>query len=80
MYTYPIDYDLFTQQEIIKIIEFLSMIEELNEGRKINPIVVSKKHKEYRSIINSIAMEKQIDRDFQKVSGYSIHRTIKSLQ
>ena len=80
MYTYPIDYEQFTQEEIVKIIEFLALIEELNEGKKFDPHVVSRKHKEYRTIINSIAMEKTIDRDFQKVSGYSIHKTIKKLQ
>ncbi len=76
MYTYPIDYDLFTSEEVSIIIEFLSLIEDANE-RKVDPIVLSKKHQEYRKIINSIAMEKQIDRDFEKVSGYSIYQTLK---
>lgn len=76
MYTYPIDYELFTSEEVAKIIEFLSLIEDANE-RKVDPIVLSKKHQDFRKIINSIAMEKQIDRDFEKVSGYSIYKTIK---
>jgi len=76
MYTYPIDYDLFTSEEVTKIIEFLSLIEDANE-RKVDPIVLGKKHQDFRKIINSIAMEKQIDRDFEKVSGYSIYKTIK---
>lgn len=78
MYTYPIDYELFTSEEVAKIIEFLSLIEDANERKvKVDPIVLSKKHQEFRKIINSIAMEKQIDRDFKKVSGYSIYQTIK---
>jgi len=76
MYTYPIDYELYSAEEVSKIIEFLSLIEDANE-RKVDPIVLSKKHQDFRKIINSISMEKKIDRDFQKVSGYSIYQTIK---
>lgn len=76
MYTYPIDYDLFEQDEIIKIIEFLSLIEDANE-RKVDAHVLSRKHKEFQSIINSKSLEKKIDREFEKVSGYSIYKTIK---
>lgn len=76
MYTYPIDYDQFTTEEIVVIVEFLSLIEDANTG-KVDPIVLSKKHQHYRSVINSIMIEKQIDREFEKVSGYSIHKTIK---
>ena len=76
MYSYPIDYDLFTQEEIVKIIEFLSLIEDANES-KIEGIVLSHKYNEYRKIINSKSIEKQIDREFEKVSGYSIYKTIK---
>lgn len=76
MYTYPIDYELFTSEEVAKIIEFLSLIEDANE-RRVDPIVLSKKHQDFRKIINSVSMEKQIDRDFEKVSGFSIYKTLK---
>ena len=77
MYTYPIDYDLFTAEEVSVIIEFLSLIEDANEKKvKVDPIVLSKKHQDFRRLINSIAMEKKIDRDFENVSGYSIYKTI----
>lgn len=76
MYTYPIDYDLYTTEEIIIIVDFLSWIEEANT-RKVDPIVLSKKHQDFRKVVNSIAMEKQIDRDFEKASGISIYQTIK---
>ena len=77
MYSYPIDFEMFSKDEVVKIIEFLSMIEDLNERVKIDPNKVLKKHKEFRKIINSISLEKQIDRDFKSVSGYSIYQTIK---
>jgi len=78
MYTYPIDYDLFTAEEVVSIIEFLSLIEDANEGKvKVDVIVLSKKHKDFINIVNSKSMEKKIDRDFEKASGYSIYKTIK---
>ena len=81
MYTYPIDYDLFTAEEVSVIIEFLSLIEDANERKvKVDPFVLSKKHQDFRALINSIAMEKKIDRDFEKVSGYSIYKTIKKFK
>lgn len=76
MYSYPIDYTEFNQDEIIKIVEFLSLVEDANEG-KVDSQKLMKKYNEFRKIINSQSYEKTIDRDFQKVSGYSIYKTIK---
>ena len=76
MYSYPIDYDLFEQEEVVKLIEFLSLIEDANE-RKIDVFLLSHKHKEFQEIVNSKSLEKRIDRDFEKVSGFSIYKTIK---
>lgn len=76
MFSYPIDYMLFDQDEIIKLVDFLSMVEDAN-NKKIDGKVLLKKYNVYRSIINSQSMEKTIDRDYQKLSGYSIYQTIK---
>ena len=76
MYTYPIDYTLFNKDEIIKLVEFLSLVEDANE-RKIDSKILLKKYNVYRNIINSQSMEKTIDREFKKQSGYSIFQTIK---
>ena len=63
MYTYPIDFELYSKKEAIILIEFLSLIEDANE-RKVDKTLLSKKHKEFRSIINSVSTEKQLDREF----------------
>lgn len=76
MYSYPIDFSLFTKEEVVKIIEFLSMIEDINE-KKNSGEALGYKYNEYRKIINSKALEKEIDRDFLKASGYSIYKTMK---
>ena len=78
MYTYPIDYDLFTTEEIIILVDFFKLIEDANEGN-VNKQHLQKKYNEFRRVVNSVSMEKQIDREFKKVSGYSIYQTIKNL-
>jgi len=80
MYTYPIDLDLFTPEEVVIIIEFMAMIEDANEKGKIDKDVIIKKHNNFRKVINSVSIEKQIDKDFQKVSGYSIFQTMKNFK
>ena len=76
MYTYPIDYTLYNQDEIVELIEFFSLIEDANEG-KSNKENLLKKHKRYINILNNKTTEKEIDKDFEKLSGFSIFRTIK---
>jgi uncharacterized protein YktA (UPF0223 family) len=76
VYSYPIDYNLFTPEEVAQIVEFLSLIEDANE-KKVDSMVLSKKHQIFQKIVNSKSLEKKIDRDFEKVSGYSIYKTIK---
>jgi uncharacterized protein YktA (UPF0223 family) len=76
MYSYPIDYSQFTTEEIVVIVEFLALIEDANT-RRIDLNLLSVKHKKFREVVNSKALEKQIDRAFEKTSGYSIYKTIK---
>jgi uncharacterized protein YktA (UPF0223 family) len=78
MYSYPIDFDLYTQDEAIFLIEFLALIEDAN-NKKIDHLVLVEKYKKYRNIINSISTEKQLDKDFEKLSGFSIFKTMKAI-
>ena len=79
MYSYPIDYDEFSSEEVIVLVEFFSLIEDANEG-KTNKELLMKKYNEYRSILNSVSYEKTMEREFKKVSGYSIYKTIKKIK
>jgi uncharacterized protein YktA (UPF0223 family) len=79
MYSYPIDYELFTTEEILGIVEFLNLVESANDQKKV-PENIVKAYKKYRSIINSPSIEKQIDRDFEKLSGYSIYKTMNKIK
>ncbi len=76
MYQYPIDYNEYSSDEIIIIINFFSMIEDINENIKIDSSTLLNQYHKYQSIINSQLIEKQIDREFEKASGYSIYRTM----
>ncbi len=79
MYMYPIDYSLFNEKEIVIIVEFLALIEDANTGN-VKKEYLLRKYQEYRKVINSISIEKQIDKDFEKVSGFSIYKTIKKYE
>ncbi len=76
MYPYPIDFDLYSKLEAIALIEFLALIEDANEGKADKDLLL-KMYKKFRSIINSVSTEKQMDKEFEKLSGYSIYNTIK---
>lgn len=75
---YKIDYELFTTQELIKIIEFFKLIEN-TKTKKINKDLLINKHNEYRAIINNKSLEKQYDEMLFKKSKVSIYQTIKNL-
>ena len=76
MYTYPIDFELYTEREAVILVEFLALIEDANEG-KVDKDKLVKMYKKYRNVVNSVSTEKQMARDFEKISGYSIYNTIK---
>ncbi len=76
MYSYPIDFDIYSEKEAIILIEFLALIEDANEG-KADSQKLKKKYKQFRKIMNSISAEKQLDKEFEKLSGYSIYKTIR---
>lgn len=76
MYPYPIDFNLYSKLEAIALIEFLALIEDANEGKADKDLLL-KMHKKFRSIINSVSTEKRMDKEFEKLSGYSIYNTIK---
>ncbi|MFK5883292.1 MAG: UPF0223 family protein [Candidatus Izemoplasma sp.] len=79
MYSYPIDYTLYSNDEIVELVSFLDLIEKANKT-KVNKELLLNKHKRYLNIINAKSTVKQIDAEFLKLSGYSIYQTIKKYQ
>ena len=78
MYSYPIDYEIYSKEEIIIIVEFLDLIVEANE-KKVNDSKLIAKYKEYQKIINAKSTLKKIDKDFESITGYSIYKTMKKI-
>lgn len=76
---YQIDYDLFSVEEIVKIINFFKLIER-NKHNKVSPIELKQAYHEYRSILNNKSLEKQYDKMLEKQIGVSIYHTMKSLE
>lgn len=81
MYKYPIDYDLFNKDEIVKLVEFFALIEDANEHpSKITREQLVAAYKQYSRIVNSKSLEKEQDKKFEQVSGYSIYKTMKNFK
>lgn len=76
-FEYPIDYEMYTLEEVEVIISFLSYIEE-----NLNHYVFKEfreKYNEYRKVINSKAEEKRISKEFEKSTGISIYDEARKL-
>ena len=76
---YLIDYDMFTVEEIVKIIGFMKLVED-TKRKKVSKQLLIEKYNEYRTILNNKALEKQYDKMLEKQIGVSIYHTMKSLE
>lgn len=76
---YIIDYDMFTVEEVVKIIGLFKMIEDINRGKRFNKEEAIRKYNEYRNILNNKSLEKQYDKMLEKNSKVSIYNTMKDL-
>ncbi|CAN2924114.1 UPF0223 family protein [Streptococcus dysgalactiae] len=74
-YHYPLDLSWSTE-EISSVLHFLTRVELAYED-KIKAEDLLESYKAYKEIVRSKAQEKQIDRDFQKASGYSTYQAVK---
>ncbi|QOR68408.1 UPF0223 family protein [Cytobacillus suaedae] len=74
-YQYPISPDWKTE-EIIDVINFYQSVEKAYE-KGINREDLMLTYRRFKEIVPSKAEEKQIDREFEEISGYSSYRIIK---
>ncbi|MFB1051895.1 UPF0223 family protein [Paraliobacillus sp. JSM ZJ581] len=74
-YSYPLN-ESWTTDEIIDVVNFLSLIEKANEQSvKHDDLIFA--YQCFKQIVPSKSEEKQIDKHFQQSTGYSIYRTMK---
>lgn len=78
MYDYPIDVS-WTTQEIIDVMALYNAVEDAYE-RGISKAEFLDAYNKFIEIIDSKSMQKQIDKAFKEVSGYSIYETFKASQ
>ncbi len=75
---YIIDFDMFTVDEVVKIISFMKLIEDTRR-KKVNKQLLISKYNEYRTILNNKTLEKQYDKMLLKKSSVSIYETMKNI-
>ncbi|HFU4204658.1 TPA: UPF0223 family protein [Streptococcus suis] len=75
-YSYPLDFSWSTE-EISSVLSFLNQVEAAYEkGADASVILTS--YKEFKMVVKSKGQERQIDREFEEVSGYSTYQVIKA--
>ncbi|MFL4358060.1 UPF0223 family protein [Streptococcus uberis] len=73
-YNYPLDINWSTD-EITSVLHFLNQVEKAYESKAdANQLLES--YRVFKEIVTSKSQEKQIDREFEKSSGYSTYRAV----
>lgn len=75
-YSYPLDLSWSTD-EISSVLSFLNQVELAYES-KADCETLLKAYAAFKGIVKSKAQEKQIDREFEKVSGYSTYKAVQA--
>ncbi|MFD1671175.1 UPF0223 family protein [Agrilactobacillus yilanensis] len=75
-YSYPLDTS-WTTEEIIVVIGFYNNVEKANEkGITKQDLLAS--YEQFKKIVPSKMQEKQLGKQFETVSGYSIYQTVQA--
>ena len=73
MYDYPLD-PSWSIDEITTVIALYNAVEKDYEGEFMNA------YRAFTAIVDAKAMQKQLDRAFEKASSYSIYKVFKEAQ
>ncbi|MGT2711271.1 UPF0223 family protein [Streptococcus oriscaviae] len=74
-YSYPLDFSWSTE-EISSVLSFLNQVEKAYENG-VEAQALLDRYAKFKSVVKSKGQERQIDRDFEAVSGYSTYRAVK---
>ncbi len=78
--SYPIDFEAYDTDELVDLVEFLSLIEKHHaSAESVSKETLRAAHRRFREILNNVSEEKRIDKAFQKQTGISIYKTMKNL-
>lgn len=73
-YSYPID-PSWNMEELLAVMDLLTVVEKAYEGG-VSITEVGKVYKKFKDMHFSISDEKQLDKEFKQVSGYSLHEVL----
>ncbi|TWS95645.1 UPF0223 family protein [Streptococcus sp. sy018] len=73
-YSYPIDVSWSTS-ELTAVLHFLGLVEQAYEGN-VTVENLLEAYQAFKQVVPSKAQEKQLDREFEKNSGYSTYRAV----
>ena len=80
-YSYPLDVSWSTE-ELASVLSFFNQVEKAYEGG-VDRDAFMQSYRRFKEIVPSKAQEKQLGREFEKASGYSIyqaHQAAKALE
>lgn len=77
-YSYPVD-ESWSTQELIEVIELLQAVEAAYES-SVSIAEFKEKYRKFKSIVTSKSQEKQIDKEFQGLSSYSIYKVVQEMK
>ena len=75
-YQYPLDLD-WTTEEMVIVMKMWEDLELANE-KGIDNSRFLKSYQQFKTVIPSIGEEKKLGKEFEKVSGYSLYRTVQA--
>jgi uncharacterized protein YktA (UPF0223 family) len=73
-YQYPLDLD-WTTDEMVIVMNMWESLEKANE-KGIDNAAFLETYRRFKTVVKSIGEEKRLGREFEKVSGYSLYRTV----
>lgn len=76
-YQYPLDLT-WTGEEMATVISFFNQVEAFYET-KVSRDAFLAAYQHFKQIVPSKMAEKQLDREFEKVSGYSSYRAVQEV-
>lgn len=76
-YQYPLNLT-WTGEEMAAVISFFNQVESFYET-KVSREAFLAAYRAFKAIVPSKMQEKQLDREFEKVSGYSIYRALQEV-
>ena len=75
-YTYPID-SSWTMEELLAVMALLQVVEKAYEGG-VASSEATEAYRAYKKLGFSMSEEKQLNRDFEETSGYSLYQLLQA--